>query len=232
MSIASFYIDNGIDPGDPDSLDAFLGGLAHGSSDGAWAYRGARAAGMPYENSPRQNRGGDGRSGGGGGSGGEHTAECSRCGRTKKRCDFSRTQWQKSSSTRKCNVCTGNAGRAGISTGGGLGLDGPAGMRGRDYGGGGGSSRRRRSRSRSRSPPRRAAKHVLSTYKCWEETQEKDGNPRYTHMRDSGLFVKWWPTSKKRTVFCQSTGFSGQAYSVKELHQILDQLASRAVVRR
>lgn len=39
MSIASFYIENGIDPGDPGSLDAFLGGIAEGHQDGAWCYK-------------------------------------------------------------------------------------------------------------------------------------------------------------------------------------------------
>ena len=36
MSMAEFYMDNGIDPGDPDSLDAFMGGLEHGHSGGAY----------------------------------------------------------------------------------------------------------------------------------------------------------------------------------------------------
>ena len=38
MSIAEFYIDNGIDPGDPHSFDAFMQGLEEGHSDGGWAY--------------------------------------------------------------------------------------------------------------------------------------------------------------------------------------------------
>lgn len=38
MSIAEFYIENGIDPGDPDSFDAWMHSHSHyGSSGGAWA---------------------------------------------------------------------------------------------------------------------------------------------------------------------------------------------------
>ena len=38
MSIASFYIDYGIDPSDPNHLDSFLSGLAEGHTDGGWVY--------------------------------------------------------------------------------------------------------------------------------------------------------------------------------------------------
>ena len=45
MSIAEFYIENGIDPGDPDSFDAWMHDHAEfGSSDGAWRYAGERMA--------------------------------------------------------------------------------------------------------------------------------------------------------------------------------------------
>ena len=44
MSIAEFYMENGIDPGDPDSLDAYLDGASEGNHDGAWAYAGMREA--------------------------------------------------------------------------------------------------------------------------------------------------------------------------------------------
>ena len=40
MSIADFYIDNGIDAEDPGSMDAFLGGLERGHQDGAWQRKG------------------------------------------------------------------------------------------------------------------------------------------------------------------------------------------------
>ena len=39
-SIADFYIDNGIDPTDPDSFDAWLDGAEEGHNDGGWAYAG------------------------------------------------------------------------------------------------------------------------------------------------------------------------------------------------
>ena len=44
MSIAEFYMENGIDPGDPDSFDAYLDGASEGNHDGAWAYAGMREA--------------------------------------------------------------------------------------------------------------------------------------------------------------------------------------------
>jgi len=44
MSIASFYIDNGIDPYDQDSMDAYLGGVEEGHEYGAWAYKWALEA--------------------------------------------------------------------------------------------------------------------------------------------------------------------------------------------
>ena len=48
MSIAEFYIDNGIDPGDPDSFDAWMAGAAHGDYDGAWVYRAVKDSGYSY----------------------------------------------------------------------------------------------------------------------------------------------------------------------------------------
>eukprot|EP01006_Ploeotia_vitrea_P049227 TRINITY_DN67322_c4_g3_i1.p1 TRINITY_DN67322_c4_g3~~TRINITY_DN67322_c4_g3_i1.p1 ORF type:complete len:208 (-),score=16.26 TRINITY_DN67322_c4_g3_i1:194-754(-) len=42
MSMAEFYIDNGIDPSDPNSMNAFLQGCAEGHSDGAWEYAGLK----------------------------------------------------------------------------------------------------------------------------------------------------------------------------------------------
>eukprot|EP00038_Savillea_parva_P028232 m.63872 g.63872 ORF g.63872 m.63872 type:complete len:501 (-) comp8187_c0_seq1:694-2196(-) len=39
MSIAEFYLEHGIDPGDPDSFDAFMVGMSEGHDDGAWCYR-------------------------------------------------------------------------------------------------------------------------------------------------------------------------------------------------
>ena len=44
MSIAEFYIENGIDPGDPASFDAWMVGHERGSMDGGWEYAGQKAA--------------------------------------------------------------------------------------------------------------------------------------------------------------------------------------------
>ena len=44
MGMGAFYIENGIDPGDPASFDAFMEGQARGSMDGAWEYAGRKAA--------------------------------------------------------------------------------------------------------------------------------------------------------------------------------------------
>ena len=60
----------------------------------------------------------------------------------------------------------------------------------------------------------------------------KGAGPRWTHVRDKGLYLDWWPDSKKKTVFCQSTGFRGSARSERDVHRILDSLESRAVIRR
>jgi len=43
MSIAEFYVENGIDPSDPDSYDAWLAGAMNGDPNGAWEYAGQRA---------------------------------------------------------------------------------------------------------------------------------------------------------------------------------------------
>ena len=42
--MGTFCIENGIDPGDPASFDAFMEGHARGSMDGAWEYAGRKAA--------------------------------------------------------------------------------------------------------------------------------------------------------------------------------------------
>jgi hypothetical protein len=51
MSMAEFYIDHGIDPGDPDSFDAWMEGEKHGDYDGAHMYRAQQEEGFSFESS-------------------------------------------------------------------------------------------------------------------------------------------------------------------------------------
>merc|ERR1719281_1164378 len=62
-------------------------------------------------------------------------------------------------------------------------------------------------RSKQNQAQKAAARPVVGSYKEWDLSKLDGGSKhRYTH-RSSGLYVDWWPTSKKKTVFCQRTGY-------------------------